>query len=101
MICSRLTYNKDSKPGEADYVELGLTCADVCGALHRGIDGKRPGDLSWSVHEAVAELTTWVKPAMNSLDSPLMILLIVELLRKSRRRSLRRVDGIYSPGLSM
>jgi len=41
-----------------DYVELGLACADVCTALHRGLDGKRPNDLNNSVREAINQLTT-------------------------------------------
>ena len=43
---------------ELDYVELGLNCADICKALDRGMNGKRLGDLSQSVCEAIAQLTT-------------------------------------------
>ena len=43
---------------EADYVELGLACVDVCKALDRGMGGKRMGELSLSVFEAIAQLTT-------------------------------------------
>ena len=43
---------------EADYVELGLACADVCRALDRGVNGKRLDDLSQSVFEAIGQLTT-------------------------------------------
>ena len=45
---------------EAEYVELGLACAEVCKALNRGMNGKRPEDLSQSLREAVDKLTTWV-----------------------------------------
>ena len=48
---------------KSDYVELGLTCANVCRALDRGMNGKKTDDLSQSVREAIAQLTTWVKPA--------------------------------------
>jgi len=41
-----------------DYVELGLTCADVCTALDRGLNGKRLSDLNNSVCEAINQLTT-------------------------------------------
>ena len=49
---------------KADYVELGLACADVCKALDRGIKGRKLDDLSQSVREAIEQLTTWVKPVM-------------------------------------
>ena len=42
----------------ADYVELGLACADVCTALDRGLNGKRLKDLNNSVSEAIKQLTT-------------------------------------------
>jgi hypothetical protein len=61
-----------------DYVDLGLACAEVCKALDRGMDGKKPDDLSLSVREAINQLTTWVKPAMHGVDSSLMMLLIAE-----------------------
>jgi len=41
-----------------DYVELGLACADVCGALDRGVGGRQLDDLSRSVCEAIGQLTT-------------------------------------------
>jgi len=43
---------------QADYVELGLACADVCTALDRGLDGKRLSDLNDSVCQAINQLTT-------------------------------------------
>ena len=43
---------------QADYVELGLACADVCTALNRGLNGKRLDDLSNSMCEAINYLTT-------------------------------------------
>lgn len=42
---------------ERDYVELGLSCADICGAFDRGTNGKKPDDLSQSVYEATNQLT--------------------------------------------
>ena len=85
---------------KTDYVELGLSCADVCGALHRGMNGKTLDDLSQSVREAIGQLTTCVKLVMVGLDGSLMILLIPELSRRFRRRSPGRANGIYSPDLS-
>jgi len=40
-----------------DYVDLGLTCASVCTALNRGLNGKRLDDLNTSVCEAMKQLT--------------------------------------------
>ena len=42
----------------ADYVDLGLACADVCTVLDRGLVGKRLKDLNNSVCEAIKQLTT-------------------------------------------
>ena len=42
---------------EGDYVDLGLTCAGVCTALDRGLNGKELSELSDSVCEAIKELT--------------------------------------------
>ena len=55
MICSGFTYDQDSMSNKADYVELGLACAEVCKALERGMGGKKPNQ---SVCEAIAQLTT-------------------------------------------
>ena len=43
---------------EADCVELGLACVDVCTALNRGLNGKQLKDLSNPVCEAINQLTT-------------------------------------------
>jgi len=55
---------------EADYVDLGLACADVCKALDRGMRGRRVNELSQSVLEAIEQLTTWAEPTMCMLDNP-------------------------------
>jgi len=62
-----------------NFVELGLSCADVCRALERGMNGKKLDDLSQSVCEAIAQLMRWVEPMMHCLDNPLTTLLIAEL----------------------
>jgi len=41
-----------------DYVELSLSCADVCSALDRGMKERRASELSRSVYEAIEQLTT-------------------------------------------
>ena len=64
---------------QSDYVELGLTCANVCKALHRGMGEKNLGDLSQPVRDAIEQLTTWVKPAMHSFESSPTTFLIAEL----------------------
>ena len=46
---------------EQDYVDLGLSCADICKALERGMDGKSLNELSKSVRGAINQLTTWVE----------------------------------------
>ena len=52
------TCAQDSTVNKADYIELGLACADVCRALDRGMSGKSLDDLGQSVCEAIAQLTT-------------------------------------------
>ena len=44
----------DSK---ADYVELGLACANVCEALKRRTDGTQTDQLSRPIVEAIEKLT--------------------------------------------
>jgi hypothetical protein len=56
-----------------DYVGLGLSCADVCRALDRGINGRKPNDPSQSVYDAIDQLTRWVEPAMRISNRPLII----------------------------
>jgi hypothetical protein len=86
---------------KTDYVDLGLACADVCRALDRVMNGKKEDDLSQSMSEAMSRLTTWVKPAIHSLDISLTILLIAEPWRRFKRGSPNRVNGTHSSDLSM
>jgi hypothetical protein len=53
-----LTYIQDTVANNQDYVNLGLSCGDVCKALDRGLDGRRPDDLGRSVLGAIEQLTT-------------------------------------------
>ena len=55
---SGLTRTQESMLNELEYVELGLFCADICRALGRGMGGKKMGDLSQSVCDAINQLTT-------------------------------------------
>ena len=41
---------------EEDYVELGLSCAEVCKVLDRGLNGRQFDELSQPVLEAIQEL---------------------------------------------
>ena len=41
---------------EVDYVELGLTCADICMALDRGMNGRLVDQLSPPVLRAIKQL---------------------------------------------
>ena len=43
---------------EEDYVDLGLSCADICRALGRGMNEKRMDDLGPFVCVAKNQLTT-------------------------------------------
>lgn len=43
---------------EADHVELGLACADVCVVLDRGLGRKLLEDLNDSVRKAIDQLRT-------------------------------------------
>ena len=58
MTCPGFTCNQHSMASNANYVELGLACADVCRALERGMNGRKFDDLSWPVREAIEHLTT-------------------------------------------
>ena len=51
---------------DQDYVDLGLSCADVCKALDQGMGGKSLDDLSKSVCDAINQLTTWVELLMHT-----------------------------------
>jgi len=42
---------------QVDYVELGLSCADICRSLDRGMNGKKLDDLSQPMRDAINQLT--------------------------------------------
>ena len=65
MRCSKLTRSQDTMVNEQDYVDLGLSCANICKALERGMGGKTLNNLSQSVCDAINQLTTWVQLAIH------------------------------------
>ena len=42
---------------ETDYVELGLTCANICDALAQGMEGRRLDNISQPMSDAITKLT--------------------------------------------
>ena len=54
----QFTAIQDTVSNNQHYVELGKSCADVCQALNRGLNGKRLDELSRSVVQAIEQLTT-------------------------------------------
>ena len=50
---------------EQDYVDLGLSCADICKALEQRMDGKPLDDLIKPVCDAIDQLTTWVQSTIH------------------------------------
>jgi len=74
LIDCRLKCNQDALINRADYIELGLACAEVCTALDRGLSGKGFDDLNTSVCEAINQLTTWVTSAAHALSISLTTL---------------------------
>jgi hypothetical protein len=55
--CRLIGSIQDSMSNEADCVELGKACADVCIALSRGLNGKQLKDINDSVNEGIKQLT--------------------------------------------
>ena len=58
VIYSTFSSDQDTMANKPDYVDLGLACANVCKALHRGMDGRELDDLSQSVRSAIEQLKT-------------------------------------------
>ena len=51
----RLTFIQDSLADEQDYVDLGLSCTDVCQSLNRGLDERGLDELDQSVLHAIEQ----------------------------------------------
>jgi len=54
----KFTHSQDSMANKLDYVELGLSCANICGVLDRGMNGRQLDEFSQSVGDAINQLTT-------------------------------------------
>ena len=54
---SRFTFSQDTMSNKDDYVDLGLSCAEVCKVLEQGLKGVKPEDLN----ETVAGAIDWLK----------------------------------------
>ena len=80
-----------------DYVELGLSCAEVCKALDRGLGGKRPSELNQSVLGAIEQLTTWVEPTLGIPIGPLTKVSTPGLWAISRGKPPGRVNEMRFP----
>ena len=76
-----------------DYVDLGLSCVDICKALERGMDGRELNELSKSVREAIDQLKAWVEPAAHifcsSAHHDLDRRTVAEIHREVKKRSER------------
>ena len=59
------TSTQDSVANEADFVELGLFCAEVCEALDDGLKDKRLDEIAQSVLRAIGKLTTLVESVLD------------------------------------
>ena len=83
---------------EQDYVDLGLSCANICKALERGMGDKKLGDVSKSVCDAINQLTTWVEPvidipcssAHHTLDRRTIAEIQEKILKRSGRHGVSR-----------
>ncbi|KAF9780540.1 hypothetical protein BJ322DRAFT_1145561, partial [Thelephora terrestris] len=58
---------RDSAANDQEYVKLGLSCANVCRALDRGLNGRRTEDLSEYLLGAVETLTTTVATIQKAI----------------------------------
>ena len=57
-MISSFTFIWDMMVNEQDYVEHGLSCADVCQALQRGLAGRQLHEPNPPVLGAIGQLTT-------------------------------------------
>ena len=52
----KFTFPQDTMGNKDDYVDLGLSCAEVCKALDRGLKGTESEEPSTIVVEAIDRL---------------------------------------------
>ena len=69
---------------QAEYVGLGLACADICKALERGTKGRRVDQLDQSVLRAIEQFTMQVKSIIHVPGDLLTMHLIPELWARSK-----------------
>ncbi|KAF9644551.1 hypothetical protein BDM02DRAFT_3190500 [Thelephora ganbajun] len=63
-----LTMIRGSMANELDYIELGLSCADACIDLDRGMNGRRSDEFSKPVLKAIEQLTTVAAGIKGNID---------------------------------
>lgn len=56
--CRQFTHSQDSTVDDLYYAELGLSCADACKALGRGMSERRPDESGRLVIGVIEQLTT-------------------------------------------
>ena len=96
VMSSWLTFFQDFVANKQDYVDLGISCADVCKVLNRGLEGRRLDELSQSVLGAIEQLTTSVELAMYVSSVPLTTVSITGQWPRFRGRSSTRVNDMWS-----
>ena len=82
-------FAQDSMANELDYIDLGLSCAEVCDALGQGLKGKRLDELDQPVLGAIEQLTAYVEISMLILGSALTGVTIAGIWPRWRGRSSR------------
>ena len=82
-------FSQDSMANEPDYIDLALSCAEVCDALDQGLKGKRFDELDQLVLRAIWQLTTYVEISMQTLGGALTDVIIEGLWPRWRGRSSR------------
>ena len=68
-----------------DYVDLGLSCLNICNALEWGMEGRELNELSKSARNAIDQLEAWVEPVIHILRSSAYLILIAGPSQKYRR----------------
>ena len=53
----QLMFTQDSMVNQRNYVDLGMSCVEVCKALERGLKGRKLDELSRSLVGAIEQLT--------------------------------------------
>jgi hypothetical protein len=98
----QLTLVQDTMINKQDYVELGLSCADVCQTLERGLSGRRLNELNQPVIGAIGKLTTWVASVIRMRSSPLTrVSTIIGLWPRFGARSPHGINEAQYLGSSM